>query len=256
MGKRKLLQIFTVIICLLCVCGCKKQKATGAVYNNADVVKNKYLVCIDAGHGFGDPGCESDFLNGTEAKHTLDMANFLKIALEKKGITVILTHNGSSFPECREIISQAKKMGINYDNSRMIENNVFSAYERVIWASVLDKQEKIDLMLSLHLNSIIGHPEVNRYELYYYEKNPSAYSLSELCQALKSKLDNDTYIEATKPDVSYTVTRYTSFPSLLLEAGHITNSAHAQKVNSDDWKKEFCETLADEIEVWLNTYSK
>lgn len=247
-----LLILTTVIILWKSKINSTEDTTASAVTSVESHTENTPVVCIDAGHGFDDPGCESNLLSGIEADVTLEIVKLLKSELENAGITVILTHDGKTHPSCQQIISMADKNNIDYDEARLIENNVFSAYERVIYAAALNKETPIDLFISIHINSIENHPEVSRYELYYYENNPYASSLTEFCNSLSQKLDNDTEIFATKSDESYTVTRYTDFPSLLIECGYATNKADADKLNSNIWRQKFCKTLANEIILWIS----
>ena len=69
----------------------------------------KATVCIDAGHGFADVGCESDYLRGYEKDVTIKIAKLLKAELESRNIKVILTHDGKKFPTCKEILSGVNK---------------------------------------------------------------------------------------------------------------------------------------------------
>ncbi|MBE6733352.1 MAG: N-acetylmuramoyl-L-alanine amidase [Ruminococcaceae bacterium] len=219
----------------------------------SSVIENpKAVVCIDAGHGFGDIGCESEFLSGVEAEVTIKIAKLLKTELEKRNIMVILTHDGEKFPTCKQIISTANKYNIEYDNTRLIENNVFSAYERAIYACGVNKTNQIDLLVSLHINSIINHPELSQYELYYYENNPFADRVAQLCNSLSVNFDNYTKTTASNDADAYTVTRYCDFPSLLIEMGYATNKDDAKKLNSNIWRLEFVKILADEINTWVD----
>ena len=215
-------------------------------------VPPKATVCIDAGHGFGDVGCESPYLNGYEKDVTIKIAKLLKKELESRNIKVILTHDGQKFPTCEEILKGVKKYDLEYDSTRLIENNNFSAYERVIYANVVNETQPIDLLVSLHINSIENHPELSQYELYYYENNPSAELLAELCENLENAFDNDTKTTATVADESYTVTRYTDYPSLLIEMGYATNREDAKKLNDEKWRQEYAKTLAEQIEKFVD----
>lgn len=211
----------------------------------------KAVVLIDAGHGFGDIGCEGGYLVGTESEATLKIASLLKTELEKYSIAVIVTHDGKKFPSCKQIISTADKYSIEYDNTRLIDNDVFSAYERAIYACGVNKTNPIDLFLSLHINSIVNHPELSQYELYYCENNPFSERLSVLCNSLSERFDNYTKVTANNDADAYTVTRYSDFPSLLIEMGYATNKEDAKKLNSNIWRLEFVKMLADEINAWI-----
>ncbi len=244
--------IIPIVVLFLIFSGCaEKEKIKKTVEETKSEKANHYVVCIDSGHGFDDPGCESEFLNGTEAEINLILTNLLKKELQELGVTVLTTHNGNVFPTCEEIASKAREHNIYYNTSRFIENNVFSAYERVIYASVLNKEKPINLFISIHINSLENDSEISRYELYYYKDNPFSDKLKELCDRFSQSFDNETVITATESDISYTVTRYTDFPSLLLESGYATNPSDANKLNTPKWRKTFCKSLADEIFQWL-----
>lgn len=218
----------------------------------ADIPEDAPLVLIDAGHGFKDPGCESQYLSAKESEITLIMAKLLKEELESKKIRVILTHHGKSFPKCNEITKKAKKYNISYDVARFEENNVFSAYERAIYANVINAQSPIDLFISIHVNSIENNEKISQYEIYYHKQNPCAEKLKNLSQSISARLDNYTKILALSSDEAYTVTRYSDFPALLLETGYATNKEDAKKLNNAIWRKDFCKALAEEIENWIS----
>ena len=213
--------------------------------------ENSFTVCIDAGHGFSDPGCNSPYLLGTEAKNTLEIAHILKAELEKLNIKVILTHNGNQFPAHNEILEALRENNISFDSSRIVDNNIFSAYERIIYASALSKTIPIDFFISLHINSIENAPDVNRYELYYYKDNPHAETLSRFCNTFAQKLDGEVFISSTESADSYTVTRYCDFPSILFEMGYATNPTAASNLNSATWRLNLCKNLALNIDEYL-----
>ncbi len=253
---KKLLLFITIFIIMLGCNGCTNQESIQSDIDStskAQAKVNNYTVCLDAGHGFDDPGCESVFLDGTEADINLKIMNSLKQELTNYGITVIITHNGNRFPSCQEITTKAEKYGILYDASRIIENNIFSAYERVIYANTVNIDKPINLFLSLHINSLENDSKVNRYELYYYKDNPFSEELLSLCTSLSEAFDATSEITATNADISYTVTRYTDFPSLLLECGYATNRSQAEKLNSQAWRTDFCKSLSKIIYLWLQS---
>ena len=257
-----ILTAILIIMSFLGGCGISKDKeistesaAATQVEKKSNVpkVKGKPTVLIDAGHGFDDPGCTVELLERNEAEITFSIAKSLKEELEPAGVKVMMTHNSKRFPSAKTIKSSANNYGVDYTSSRIIDNNIFSAYERVIFASVEHKKNPIDLMISIHVNSIEGHPEVSRYELYYYENNPFAEDLNALCGLISGKLDNTCETFATVSKDSYTVTRYCEFPSLLIETGYATNHADADTLNSEAWRKKLAETLAIGIAEWFNT---
>lgn len=213
----------------------------------------KKLVVLDAGHGFADGGCTSEYLSGRESEITLAMVNILKSKLEAAGVEVILTHNGVRFPSASELKQLANQYGVSYKSENIIDNNIFSAHERAIYVSTLNMQKPVDLFLSIHINSIEGYPEVSRYEVYYCEANPFATQLKSFCDSLANKLDNETRVTATPYDDSYVVTKYVDCPAVLIESGYATNPDDANNLNSTTWRNEYCETICTEILSLLNS---
>lgn len=216
--------------------------------------KDNITVCIDAGHGFGDVGCGPALIGTYEYTITLAAARQLQDKLEEKGIHVILTHDGETFPTATEITSLANQYGIDYKPENMVENDIFSAYERVIWANVLDRQTEggVDFFVSLHVNSIDNAPEVCGMSIDYCEDNPSLSFLREFAKELEKAYRNadltDEFVifEDTYED-SFIVTKYTEIPAVLIEMGYATNAVDAQNMCSDTWQESFAGVLADEI---------
>lgn len=205
------------------------------------------VICLDAGHGFDDVGCSTELLDDVEAVITLDIVERVSAELSKHNVTVILTHDGKVFPSASEIRSMSDKYGLEYDSGRIIDNNIFSAYERVIYANAVNKETPIDFFVSIHVNSIVGYPEISRYEMFYYEGSPYTELLTEFTDSIRDVLDNDSVTIAKGPTDAYTVTRWADFPSLLIETGYATNTDDAAKLNSADWRQSFAELLAAEI---------
>lgn len=216
--------------------------------------KDHITVCIDPGHGFGDVGCGPALLDTYEYEITLSVAKLLQKKLEDKGVTVILTHDGKSFPSASDITAKADKYNLEYKPENMVDNNVFSAYERVIWENVLDQQIKggLDLFVSLHVNSIENAAHVSGMSIDYCEDNPNKEFLSAFSKLLeKTYLDAQltskfTIFEDTYED-SFIVTKYTQVPSVLIEMGYSTNKKDAADLCSQSWQNQFAALLAEKI---------
>ncbi len=216
--------------------------------------KDDITVCIDAGHGFGDVGCGPAYIDAYEYEITIRVAKLLQDKLEQEGITVILTHDGSIFPSSKEITALADRYDIAYKPENMVDNNVFSAYERVIWENVLDRQTEggLDLFVSLHVNSVENAPQVSGMSIDYCEDNPNRSFLRGFSNDLKKAYlnaeltDGFTIFEDTYED-SFIVTKYTEVPSVLIEMGYSTNTNDAQKLRSETWQNQFTSLLCERI---------
>ncbi len=216
--------------------------------------KENITVCIDPGHGFDDVGCELPYMDMYEYEITLLMAELLRDKLEQEGITVILTHDGKIFPSAGEITALADQYNLTYKPEKIIDNNVFSAYERVIWENILDQQTEggLDLFVSLHVNSIEDEPQVSGMSIDFCEDNPNLSFLRSFSKDLKkvyldaNLTDNFTIFENTYED-SFIVTKYTEVPSVLIEMGYSTNIDDAKKLRSEEWQDQFTSLLCERI---------
>lgn len=243
--KKAFIVLLALSACLLWGCG-------GSEESEAELsipplsTDGRTVIVLDAGHGFGDPGCSSEYMVGNEADVTIDMVMLLQNALIERGAEVVLTHDGEKYPSEQEIITLCTENGIDYREDLVTEDGVFSAYERGIYVLALSKDTEIDFFVSVHVNSFTD-PSVDRYELYYCNKNPHTALLSGLCETLSARLDNATKTAALDYKDAYIVTKYGSYPSLLVETGYASNEQAAQKLNSPKWREEFCNILAEEI---------
>lgn len=242
---------------LLCVClvmlavqlavgGCALRTVMGSADDgagrtpaeNGTVDFSTVTVCVDPGHGFDDIGTSSAFLGETtENQITLSVALYLREALEELGFSVILTHDGASFPLTAE------------DDG----NQVFSPQERVAYADTLD----IDFYISIHCDSYEADASVHGARVYYskgtkYTKK-SARIAEQLSNAVQQAFPNDK--KCTVRDMAnssaYYVIRENSVPSSLVEMGFVTNQADAEKMLDESWKKSFAVALADGIAAFF-----
>lgn len=216
------------------------------------MVTEPVLICVDAGHGFADPGCVSDNLeNGTEADITLKVAKILKEKLEDAGAEVILTHDGETYPSAQEVKAYANQYDVHYAASEINDNDIFSAYERAVYCQALGEEREIDFFISLHINAV-DNTEVSRYDIYYCKENPYAGSLADFCSGLEANVDNTLSIHETTKGKAMLVTKYSKFPSVLLEMGFATNLHDAANLNSEVWRQEFARTVSEQIVEFVN----
>ena len=130
-------------------------------------------------------------------------------------------------------------------------NDIFSAYERAVYCQALGEEKGIDFFISLHINAV-DNPDVSRYDIYYSEENPSAEKLRTFCSGLEANLDNKLLIHETTRGKAMYVTKYSKFPSVLLEMGFATNLHDATNLNSDTWRHSFARTVTEQIVEYFN----
>lgn len=216
----------------------------------------KTVICLDPGHGFRDVGCQSPY--GFDEKDiTLALTMKLKDQLEALGAEVILTHDGNEYPTADKIMSEADRLGIKYKADKMNENGVFDAYERSVWTNILDARQPIDLFVSIHVNSITDHPEINGFSIDYYESNPSVGFLRSLSGGLKKMLrgefDREARIYEDSYEEAYVVTKYTNVPSILVETGYATNGEDAENLQNESWQNRFAESFAEKLTEYIGS---
>ena len=198
---------------------------------------SSFTVCVDAGHGFEDIGTSSSYLGDkTEKDITLFVALYLKDALEQFGYTVILTHDGDSFPK----------------TSTDDGNKLFNPQERTAYANTL----AIDYFVSVHCDSYTADSSVSGTRVYCckgtsYAKeslNASRY----IADAVDAAYPNarSVVVREMSEKEAYYVIRETKMPSSLIELGFVTNPTDAANMLDDAW----CRTTAQAIAEGINRF--
>ena len=246
-----------VLLCFsLCACTGKEEEDTGTDETTAAEPDPAYgtvraedrddgvlRVLLDAGHGFGDVGCQSPY--GFDEKDlTIIFARLLADELKERGAE-------ETRPTEAEITAAAARLGISCDAEKIVENEVFSAYERSVWENITDAEKHIDLFVSLHINSIEDAPQCSGFSVDWYEGNPQAQLLRELGENLRERLEDEYSKEvrlfSDSLEEAYIVNKYTNVPSVLIELGYATNEDDAACLQNPEWQKSVCAALAEVI---------
>ncbi|MBQ7160654.1 MAG: N-acetylmuramoyl-L-alanine amidase [Clostridia bacterium] len=220
--------------------------------------KPSLTVIIDPGHGFGDPGSQPAFLKVPEKELTMKTARYLKEELEKRGADVVLTHDGTSYPDENEIMRLADSLGIEYEPEKIkAGNNVFSAYERMIYEQILEKRYDNCFFISLHTNSVEDAPEKKGSVIDWCADNPEAAGMWDLANDLTDRLHTDLGVKLTisedSYDMAFIVTKRVEMPAVLLELGYGSNREDAEKLQSEAFLLDYAKVLA---EVIVGTFAK
>lgn len=193
------------------------------------------VIVIDAGHNFGgDDGAYATHNGVTYVERDLNMeiAVKLKSKLEGKGYTVIMTRN----PQERETLDVTGSL----TNRVNIANNA-----------------KADLFVSLHHNA--ASEAATGVEVYYSsrpqdEKFGGAYNEGRVSQSaslaasISSAISNNTgAANRGAKDGNFFVIRNTVMPSVLIEAGFITNPDEAQKLADSSYQDLAATAIANAI---------
>jgi len=213
----------------------KKDSLVGWVIDDYMIVNDSVpkpttgkIIMLDAGHGGWDPGS----LSGTgvyEAAMTLIYANKMKTELERNGYTVLMTRNNaeSCDPDTTDTVVDLKC--------------------RVAIAN----QKNPDLFISVHFNWFYMNTAKGT-ETYYSSAgfNPSSSKkLAELVHKRIQPAMNST--NRGVKDAGFYVIKYTKMPSILTEAGFLTNSYDLSRIQSATVQEQFAKEFTKAINEYF-----
>ena len=220
---------------------------------------NSKRILIDAGHGFGDPGCTSKYMNGVyERDLTYEFSSLLFDKLKERGYEPLMLRGTDTFPTVGEIRSAAEELHMFFREKELRDNGIFDAYERTLWANVIHRRDPVALMISIHFNALPSAEYVRGTELYYCVDNGCAEPSAKLCGFIETRLREAFPDSRIKPEGcvwndSYIVTKWTEMPSLLVEAAYVTNPDDAELIFDGEWRETYIKALADGIESYIRT---
>ncbi len=214
----------------------------------------KWVVMLDAGHGFDDIGTTSSLLGDVnEATVNLDIVLRLQELLADAGITVLLTH-GTNAVDGRVSVSEGGTM----PKKDLV---LLTPEDRAALANGQD----IDMYISVHCDSIPDKPEVSGMRMYYCntenetltaQRNAAAEALStQIADAFYSEMGEGSVlprVKALREDVAYYVIRAVTVPSVLCEVGFVTNKTDADHMLSPDWRQKAAAGIADGILAYID----
>jgi N-acetylmuramoyl-L-alanine amidase len=194
---------------------------TSATTEN-QTISGKFTVCLDAALGGSDSGASANSL--VEKNVTLSMAQKVKEALEKSGVTVVLTR----------------------DSDKAVTNE--SRIQTCTSANA-------DLMVSFRMNSA-ENTSVRGYEIWVNNKKPAnsvsaAESIDKSLSAVTGiKSRGVKYGTVTDADENYYVNSKSKCASLVIQLGFITNSDDAQLLKTSEGA--VAQAIADGIVTYIN----
>ncbi len=198
------------------------------------------LVVIDAGHGGSDPGTGHRKLR--EKTFTLDVARRLKQDLVQRGYRVMLTRN-------RDV--------------RLARTQAADLQRRVELANRVDA----DLFISIHFNSLPDNPSVSGIET--YTLTPAGQSSTAMSQPDRTAypgnrqdhwnavlgamihrklLDELGAVDRGLKRARFAVLRPSECPTVLVEAGFLSNPAEARKISTPAYRQDIAEAIGEGID--------
>lgn len=187
----------------------------------------KYVVCVDAGHGDWDGGAvwvENGVEKRAEKDDNLWMAQLFKTALEAYDIEVVMTRESDVF------------VGLS---------------ERARIANAANA----DALISLHRNSYAGTEEVKGIEFWIHTSKPKdaetlAQSMLDEIMAVGGLVDRGVKGGSiSSPKENYSLNREASMTSMIVEFGFISSAT--DNAAYDTYGKAYAEGMAKAVYQWL-----
>lgn len=198
-------------------------------------VEEQALVAIDAGHGGGDGGAVA-------ADGTLESSLNLKIAQKLEGILC--------FAGCPTVMIRTGEESLaDGDADTVHQQKVSDLKNRV----ALIQESGSDVLISIHQNSLPGHPNVHGAQTFYN----TAAGAGDLAAAVQYELNrsiNPSNEKICKPigDDIYLMKKV-DCPAILVECGFMSNPSEVRLLQSEGYQKQLAATIAA---AYLNYVNK
>ena len=205
----------------------------GAVPSDDD----KFVICIDPGHGYDDIGTSYKYL-GDRCEKDINLKVSLLVVknLRDMGYDVVMTRDSDTPPDS-------------------LEPNVNGDYViNPAWRCDFANSNKVDLFVSLHCNSYESDEKVNGARLYFFAE--SKYDSEHLGNLISKAIQDG--LSVTRPSVTglgeteaYAVTKRVEAPSVLIEMGFATNKTDAENLLNDEWQQKMAKAISDGIASYI-----
>ncbi len=197
-------------------------------------------ICIDAGHGFTDPGA-CRVMNGNlyeEDTINLEIALKLKAELIALGYNVIMTHDGENLPANRYLNDSSTPFDVN-------GRNLF----------IRDHKDEIDLVISIHCNTA-SDTTVTGTRFYILSSKMTGYTAKSV--TLAEKLFDATHqalgtspLPKNKYNTQELAVLKTGIPSVLVESAFMSNNSDLAKLIDPAWQTTLAKGLAQGVKTYL-----
>jgi N-acetylmuramoyl-L-alanine amidase len=218
------------------------------------------LVVIDAGHGGFDPGAGTGSLK--EKALTLSLAQALRDALlEHGGIRVALTRDDDRYlllPERAGIARRLKAdlfISIHADsapNSGAIGGTVYTLSDRgssETAARLAEAENRADTVNGVQMSGLSNSVNSILVELSQRETAAASADFAQLI--LREGEGKLRFKDRSIQSAAFVVLKSADLPSVLFEAGYISSSDDAGRLNSVAGKQAFAEATAQAIRVYF-----
>ena len=203
----------------------------------------KYLIYVDAGHGWSDPGVvvtengvvcyDSTHDHSTDVMEkdiNLAISKKLKKALEKMGYKVGETRPGDKESDCPVALS---------------EYGMFNVQRRAYF--LIDKNP--NYCISIHCNSLDGDTTTRGTRIYHYKTKTASKAFS---SQIINYLMNCMNLKATQHETNFAIIRDCPMPSILVEAGFMTNPTDLKNLQDPNWQDQFACAIAQGMDAYIH----
>lgn len=194
------------------------------------IEKGAVCVCIDAGHGGGDPG-KIGINQEQEKDINLQIAYKLKEVLEQQDLKVVMTRTSDD---------DLSDEGVENVKVSDMQNRV----------AAIEKSGAV-FTVSIHQNS---YPEeaIHGAQVFYYGESAQGQQLAELIQeSLKQRLDPENKRQAKAND-SYYMLKKTPTPTVIVECGFLSNAEEAGLLCEEAYQEQVAWAIAMGVMQYLN----
>ena len=208
-------------------------------YKYIDVSTCKGIIVIDPGHGGSDPGASG---NGyIEKNGTLTISLKLKNKLETMGYEVYITRSNDTYVDLYDRARLANN--IKADLLISVHHNSFNSTSTGI--EVLYSSNQMDSTIR---NEAINSGWTDPNSTYSSRLSTSKALANELSSSLATNLG---MINRGGKDQNLAVCRNTAMPSILVEAGFISNPNDCNKVMSNSGQQVIVDTIANIVSKYI-----
>lgn len=193
------------------------------------------VIVVDAGRGYSDHGCTSDYLNHSEnyeSQINLAVAKLVAQRLREYGFTVLMTHTTNAIPEGEETHELDQLTRVDMANDA-------GSY----------------LYLSLHCDNFPDNEKASGTRLYYCtDRNGSARYADSLAASVRDEMGTAPRIAGYATDQAFIVTSQVTCPSVLVELGFVTNPRDAENLLDETWRGRIASALAAGVIAYFESH--
>jgi len=222
-------------------------------------------IVIDAGHGGKDVGATGRRIHVREKEKALYLARKLKGVLEDAGIRVIMTRDNDTFVSLQKRAEIANKSGadlfvsvhLNASRSRLMRG--FECY--YLSNATDDNARALEAFenASLRLNdtAILEHSKPLDKTLWDMTLTENRLESAQLANYICESIDRDILMaDRGIRSARFYVLKYTRMPSVLVEAGYISNKYEELKLKDAAFLDRIANTVAEGILRYKREYER